>query len=103
MSSRQALLVASAVTPHEPSLPPLRGAQLDAWAFYDALTDADVGLFHRSEVRVLQNPHSQEVHEELAKITKGSSADDMLLIYFSGHGLFDVRNGTFYWATADTR
>ncbi|MFF0043337.1 caspase domain-containing protein [Streptomyces mirabilis] len=98
----RALLIASAETSYEPTLPQIKGAELDAWAIRDVLTDFEVGLFSRENVKVLQNVTSSVVLEELADLAQTCLSDDMVLVYFSGHGLIDRVTGNFYWVTANT-
>ena len=94
-----------------------RGAQLnlkypdiDAASFADALRQAGNQLFReRTEVRLLSTeaepwPRKAEIRQALRDIAAKADANDILLIYFSGHGITYPPNsekGQFYYLTTD--
>ena len=71
----------------------------DARALAKVLEDPNIGGF---EVRVLLNKSSYEVAQELELFFSDREKDDLLLLYFSGHGIKD-EDGRLYLATPNTR
>ncbi|SOE81018.1 Uncharacterized protein, contains caspase domain [Caballeronia arationis] len=71
----------------------------DVRALEAVLADSRVGAFDR--VDVLENRTAQEIRIALVKFFKERGHDDLLLLYFSGHGLKDEL-GHFYFAACDT-
>jgi hypothetical protein len=63
------------------------------------LRDRRIGAF--DQVKVLENSPSQEVLREIENFFADRLHQDFLLLYFSGHGVKDVR-GLFYFAASDT-
>ena len=94
-----------------------RGAQLnlkypdiDAASFADALRQAGNQLFkERTEVRLLSTeaepwPRKAAIRQALTDIAAKADANDILLVYFSGHGITYPPNsekGQFYYLTTD--
>lgn len=71
----------------------------DARALAKVLEDPNIGGF---EVRVVLNKGSYEVVQELELFFSDRERDDLLLLYFSGHGIKD-EDGRLYFATPNTR
>ncbi len=71
-------------------------------ALRGALTDPAVGLFAPAEVRVLPERGAQEILVEIQRFLGSATRDDLLLLYYSGHGVLDYRNQLFLCAS-DTR
>ncbi|MGQ0572524.1 MAG: caspase family protein [Armatimonadota bacterium] len=96
---RHAVLIAGSRFPLEPKLQPLRCPENDVDGLNEVLTSPVYGQF--TQTVVLKNvPH----HEALLKINqtlKRADRNDVVLIYYSGHGRLDGA-GRLHLATADT-
>jgi len=71
----------------------------DAAALAGVLEDPAIGGF---DVKTLLNKSSHEVRQQIEAFFTGLSRDDLLLLYFSCHGIKD-ESGHLYFATTDTR
>jgi hypothetical protein len=97
---RYAVLIASSQYPQDPSrLHSLRCPERDVDGLNEILASEEYGYF--SNISVLKNvPHyscTRKIHEVL----KSARRDDLVLIYYSGHGKLDLQ-GSLYLATFDT-
>ncbi len=63
------------------------------------LQDPLTGCF--DEVRTLDNPESAEARREVARLFSNRTRDDLVLLYFSGHGVLD-EHGELHLAVCDT-
>ncbi len=97
MSQRLALLVGSSL--FEPPLPPLRAAPGDLAALTKVLGDPAIGGF--DQVTPILDAASDKVRREVARFFAKRTPDDLLLLYFTGHGLLDDR-GALHLAVRDT-
>ena len=89
----------------------LKYPDLDAASFADALRQAGNQLFSkdRTHVRLLSTetepwPRKAEIRNALMEIDAKATVKDILLIYFSGHGITYPPNsekGQFYYLTTD--
>lgn len=100
MVRKAALLVG--VSEYGQGLNALPGAVKDVDAIYEVLVHPEMGGFAETDVRVLKNPQPQEMTEELYWLFRDRKKDDLLLFYFSGHGIKDEYNN-LYLATRITR
>ncbi|MFI2208315.1 caspase family protein [Streptomyces sp. NPDC020141] len=83
----RALIVCNSRFPQDPGvLAGLNGPKADGVLLRDALTDADTGLFDRSEVTLLPEADSPEILGAAEDFFGDAEADDVLLFYYSGHG-----------------
>lgn len=83
----RALIVCNSRFPKDPgALPELMGPKADGILIRDALTDPDAGLFDRSEVKLLPEADSPEILDAADEFFGCAEADDVLLLYYSGHG-----------------
>lgn len=98
MGQKIALLIG--VSEYEPELNPLPAALRDVAAMQRVLQDPEMGGF--DEIKVLTNPDLQTMQYEIETIFTGRSKDDLVLLFFSGHGIKDDRNN-LYFATRSTR
>ncbi|MER0241802.1 caspase family protein [Streptomyces sp. HSW2009] len=73
-------------------LRPLLGPPTDVRSLAAALTDPDTGLHGADGVRTVLEGDTQHVKEELADFFDSARAHQQLLLYYSGHGLLDLRN-----------
>jgi uncharacterized caspase-like protein len=79
----------------------LAAAAQDVAAMQDVLVQPEIGGFAEADVTVLLNPEPQGMREALERLFAGRKADDLVLLYFSGHGVVDDF-GTFHLTTART-
>lgn len=84
---------------HDPTLARLTAPQADIAAFADLLEDPQRGAFDK--VQILRNRPQGDVRREMARFFHDRHRDDLLLLYFSGHGVLDAE-GQLYLATPDT-
>jgi GUN4-like/Caspase domain len=81
----------------------LPAAVKDVLALQEVLQRPDVGGFDPANITVLQNPDRQQMEEAIDQVFHQVQKDDLILFYFSGHGLIDPGNGDFYFSTHSTR
>ena len=82
-SRRFALIIANS-TYNDPDLQNLAAAGQDAEALSSVLKNPDIGGF---EVRVLENQPTYKINEEVETFFDDRYRDDLLLLYFSCHGI----------------
>ncbi|MGQ4649702.1 caspase family protein [Lyngbya aestuarii] len=87
------------ISEYGPGLNPLPGAIEDIEAMERVLQPSEAGGF--DEVRTLSNPNPPVMRKAIENLFFGRSADDLILLFFSGYGLVDQR-GKLYWATCIT-
>ncbi|CCH34134.1 caspase family protein [Actinosynnema sp. NPDC047251] len=95
---RTALLIATD-TYTDPTFGALRAPHRDAAELAEVLADPSIGAF---ATEVLLNEPVQHVRERLDGLFAEAAADDLVLLYLSGHGVKD-RTGRLHFATTDTR
>lgn len=96
--TKTALLIG--VSEYKEGLDSLPSALRDVEALQQVLQDADIGGFH--EVNTLINPDLQTMQSEIEILFAEASREDLVLLYFSGHGIKDGI-GRLYFATPKTR
>ena len=100
MSSRLALLIGNDQYADQ-KLGELEAVRADLAGLQMVLEDEEIG--HFDNVRVLVNERFGSIQEALAEFfMQDKSPDDLLLVYFSGHGILD-RAGDLYLAVSDTK
>ncbi|MCG6136805.1 MAG: caspase family protein [Nostoc sp. LLA-1] len=83
------------VSEYEPELNPLPAAVKDVKAMQRVLQDPEIGGF--DEIKTLTNPDLQEMQRAIETLfSTGRSKDDLLLLFFSGHGIKDDTNKLFF-------
>ncbi|MEH2413538.1 caspase family protein [Nostoc sp.] len=97
--AKVALLIG--VSEYEPGLNPLPSAVRDVEAVYEVLLHPEMGGFAASDITLLKNPERQAVEIAIEMLFSSRHKDDLLLLYFSGHGIKDDR-GRLYLATRNT-
>jgi WD40 repeat protein/uncharacterized caspase-like protein len=93
-----ALLVG--VSDYESELSQIPSACKDVEAIKQVLEHPDIGEFN--EVHSLLNPDTQEMQLEIETIFSNSLKEDLIFLYFSGHGIKD-ESGQLYLASRITR
>jgi hypothetical protein len=96
---RYAVLIAASRFPDEPRLFPLACPENDVADLDHLLRDESLGGF--TATSVLANRPHHEVLRTINTVLKRAERDDLVLIYYSGHGKLDEA-GHLYLATADT-
>ncbi len=96
--AKRALLIG--VSEYEPGLKPLPAAVKDLEAMQRVLLDPEMGEF--DEVKPLPNPDRQMMEDEIEALFFRCTREDLVLLFFSGHGIKDDR-GRLYFATRITR
>jgi uncharacterized caspase-like protein len=84
----------------EEDLPELPSAIEDIKAMQEVLQNPEIGGF--DSVKVLQNPMRQEMEEAIETLFAKCKKEDLVLFYFSGHGITDEK-GKLYLVTPQTR
>jgi Caspase domain/Sulfatase-modifying factor enzyme 1 len=90
------------VSEYEPGLNQLPGAVNDVDGMQRVLANPEMGGFAENEIIVLKNPQPQIMREAIEKLFASRQKDDLLLFYFSGHGIKDDA-GRLYLSTRATR
>ncbi len=88
------------VSEYEPGLSGLPGAPKDVAALQVVLENPQIGGF--DQVSALVNPEPQAMQEAIELIFADRTKDDLVLLFFSGHGVKDDQ-GRLYFATPRTR
>ncbi len=83
----------------DPDIEPLSEPLKDATALKDVLTRRYT--FEAENVTVLENPTFEAMHVAFDQLVSKVSKEDLLLIFYAGHGEFDKRTGIGYWLPAD--
>ena len=90
------------VSEYEPGLDGLPAAVNDVAAMQQVLANPNMGDFADAAVTVLQNPSRQAMEDALYRLFADRQKEDLVLLYFSGHGVVD-EGGEFYFTTRFTR
>jgi uncharacterized caspase-like protein len=96
--AKVALLIG--VSEYEPGLNPLPAAVKDIEALRRVLQHPEMGGF--DEVKMLANPKPQTMQLEIETLFDSRAKDDLVLLFFSGHGIKDDA-GRLYFASRSTR
>ena len=99
IKNRYAILIASSIY-QDSNLDCLVGPENDVDGLDEILKSLDYGKF--SETHVLKNENRYSVLERIDEVFGKVSKDDLVLIYYSGHGKQDG-NGKLYLTTKDTK
>ena len=97
LMSKVALLVG--VSEYQPGLPPLPSVIEDVGAMERVLHHPKIGGF--DEVKVLRDPNTQDLRLAIYNLFAERSPEDLVLFYFSGHGVKD-QNRNLFLATPET-
>ncbi len=89
------------VSEYQPGLNSLPGATKDVEAMRRILQHSEIGGF--DQVKALLNPEPLEMQTEMqVAFSSSRKKDDLVLLFFSGHGVKDDR-GNLYLASSITR
>jgi WD40 repeat protein len=98
----RALLIGNATFSEDPALPNLHGPINDVYALRSAIQDVTRGgLFIRGDVTILAERMTTEIIAGLDAFFTPANPEDVLLLYYSGHGRLD-ENGILYLCARDT-
>ncbi|BAY20996.1 hypothetical protein NIES2100_07400 [Calothrix sp. NIES-2100] len=97
--AKLALLIG--ISEYQPGLNALPGAVQDVKAMQRVLKHSGMGDFADADIRVLENPQRQVMEEAIETLFDNRQKDDLVLLYFSGHGIKDEA-GRLYLATSQT-
>jgi len=79
----------------------LKAPPHDAADLERVLKDPAIGGF--AGVKTLINQQAQTIRDEIARFFTGKERDDLLVVYFSGHGVLDKDDRSLYLAVKDTQ
>lgn len=96
---RYAVLIANSSFPNDSKLQPLRCPENDVDGLSKILSSEELGGF--LETVVLKNRTHYEVLNEVGRVFDRAGKDDLVLIYYSGHGKPDLE-GHLYLASLNT-
>jgi uncharacterized caspase-like protein len=97
--AKAALLIG--VSEYEAGLNLLPGSVKDVEAMQRVLVNPEMGDFAEAEVVALKNPKRQEMEEAIERLFCDRKQEDLLVFYFSGHGIKD-ETGKLYLSTSAT-
>ncbi|MBD2303186.1 caspase, EACC1-associated type [Nostoc sp. FACHB-190] len=100
MAKKVALLVG--VSNYQQGLSALPSATRDAKALKQVLQHPDIGGFAETDITLLSNQPQNKIADAIYSLFNNCSSDDLVLFYFSGHGVKDEK-GNLYIATPTTR
>jgi hypothetical protein len=99
----RALLIGNSHYPEDPgNLPDLKGPINDVSALGRVLSEESTSLFSPAEIKLLTDRQSYEISAELEELLAAARRDDVLLIYFSGHGI-TADNGSLLLCARNSR
>lgn len=98
--AKVALLIG--VSDYEPGLEPLPSAIKDVAALQEVLANPEMGGFNTTDIAVLENPDRQTMETAIYSLFANRQKDDLVLLYFSGHGVLDD-SSEFYFASRSTQ
>ncbi|MFI5898503.1 caspase family protein [Actinoplanes sp. NPDC051513] len=99
----RALLIGNSHYPDDPdNLPDLKGPINDVSGLGRVLSGNLTSLFSPTDITLLTDRPSYEISAELEELLTGATRDDVLLIYYSGHGI-TADNGSLLLCARNTR
>jgi uncharacterized caspase-like protein len=96
---RFALIIASD-TYTDSKLTQLKAPVVDAKRFGELLKDQSIGGGY--DVKIFTNTDSYIIRKEIERFFRKAEKDDLLLLYFAGHGHKSIEDGLLYLATPDS-
>jgi hypothetical protein len=99
----RAILIGNSHYPKDPgNLQDLKGPINDVSALGRVLAEEPISLFSPADVKLLTDRESQEISAELEELLSSARRDDVLLVYYSGHGI-TADNGSLLLCAHNTR
>jgi Tol biopolymer transport system component len=98
MGRRLALIIGNSIF-RDPTLARLLTPDADVGALADVLLDPEIGAF--DDVKLVVNMAASSIRRSISEFFANKTRDDLLLLYFSGHGVLD-EYGRLYLATKET-
>ncbi len=98
--ARLALLIG--VSEYGAGIPALPECVVDVDAMQRVLVHPEMGGFAAADITVLKNPQRQEMVDAIHKFFSNRKPDDLLLFYFSGHGMMDEDGYKLHLANSGT-
>ncbi|MBD0301066.1 MAG: caspase family protein, partial [Tolypothrix sp. T3-bin4] len=98
--AKVALLIG--VSEYKHGLNPLPSAVKDVEAMQRILANPEMGNFAEADIKVLKNPQPDDIAYAIYHLFADRQKDDLLLFYFSGHGIKDDR-GKLYLSSCGTK
>ena len=102
MAGKYALLIGSSSF-GEGGPPALAATETDVMALQAVLTDPAIAGFDPGDVRFSLNAGIGETQDAISWLFADRRAEDFLLLYYTGHGLKDARDGELYLALTGTQ
>ncbi|MGK5740285.1 type VII secretion protein EccCb [Micromonospora sp. URMC 103] len=99
MGQRRALLIANDRYLDE-SLSDLYAPREEARDLLSLLADADVGAFDQTVL--LENESKSSIERAMESMLRAAGPEDLVLLYFSGHGVRSSKRGRLHLAVANT-
>ncbi|MCW9682742.1 SUMF1/EgtB/PvdO family nonheme iron enzyme [Dolichospermum planctonicum UHCC 0167] len=90
------------VSEYQSGFSPLPTTVKDVEAIQEVLVNPEIGEFAAENVTVLKNPQKPDMEEAIHDLYDNRQRDDLLLLYFSGHGLIND-DCNFYFSTSSTK
>ncbi|MTJ53028.1 SUMF1/EgtB/PvdOfamily nonheme iron enzyme [Anabaena sp. UHCC 0253] len=90
------------VSEYQLEFTPLPTTVKDVEAIKQVLINREMGDFAAENVTVLKNPQKLDMDKAIHDLYDNRQKDDLLLLYFSGHGLINDE-GNFYFSTSSTK
>jgi tetratricopeptide (TPR) repeat protein len=89
----------------DPKISPLKYAQKDALKLYQVLTNPGTGLFKPKNITMLTNEKATGKNIKFKlddMVRKAKHEEDLLLVFYAGHGFTYPNKPDTYWLTYDT-
>ncbi|MFI7519818.1 type VII secretion protein EccCb [Micromonospora globbae] len=99
MGARRALLIANDRYIDE-SLSDLYAPREEARDLLSLLADADIGAF--DQTLLLENESKSSIERAMEAMLRAAGPEDLVLLYFSGHGVRSSKRGRLHLAVANT-
>lgn len=94
--SKFALLIGVSEYPDEMSFNPLPAATKDVEAMKEVLQNSEIGGFDK--IKTLINRSRLEMSETIETYFRDCQKDDLILFFFSGHGVKDEKRNLYFSA-----
>jgi Caspase domain len=99
----RALLIGNSHYPEDPeNLPDLKGPINDVTGLGRVLSGKSTSLFSPADIKLMTDRQSYEISAELEQLFTAATRDDVLLIYYSGHGI-TADNGSLLLCARNSR